>query len=141
MKCSRCKGVFQDAPMRLYTTKRLVDGTAKKYFACLPCYRAVNKIASLNKRNKPYHFSAKTKLARANATRRYYWANRHKCLARARVQSAIRQGALVKPSICEACTKASPRIEAHHENYEQPLLVQWLCKLCHSQRTFQAVNY
>lgn len=48
--------------------------------------------------------------------------------ARLAVLSALRNGALVRPATCR-CGKSKP--EAHHEDYNKPLEVTWLCKACH----------
>lgn len=36
------------------------------------------------------------------------------------------------PKNCEQCGVKSSRIERHHLDYSQPLLIQWLCKPCHA---------
>lgn len=52
--------------------------------------------------------------------------------ARQIVHLALRIGALVKPSACEACGEHK-KLTAHHEDYMRPLDVRWLCYLCHAQ--------
>jgi len=48
------------------------------------------------------------------------------------VNRAKRKGVLVAPKICEQChKKPTKRISAHHEDYDKPLGVQWLCEKCH----------
>ena len=55
------------------------------------------------------------------------------------VRTAIKQGILVRPEICEDCGKKPPldrdgvqRIHAHHHlGYDRPLDVKWLCAKCH----------
>lgn len=46
------------------------------------------------------------------------------------VGKAIEQGILAKPALCECCSTVPP-VEAHHDDYNQPLAVRWLCKKCH----------
>ena len=46
---------------------------------------------------------------------------------------AIRTGQLTRPSECEHCGK-SCKPEGHHEDYNAPLAVEWLCQSCHSGR-------
>jgi hypothetical protein len=47
---------------------------------------------------------------------------------------AIERGILVKPNECEYdnCSVAT-RLEIHHEDYDQPLKIKWLCKKHHNQ--------
>jgi len=39
-----------------------------------------------------------------------------------------RRGKLI-PELCEGC--GAEDVEMHHENYDRPLDVTWLCKPCH----------
>jgi len=48
------------------------------------------------------------------------------------VAVAIRTGELVPPIRCERCGKDA-HLEAHHDRYDKPLEVIWLCTSCHSQ--------
>jgi len=47
---------------------------------------------------------------------------------RRRTASLIRTGRLVR-GLCEGC--GATTVQAHHEDYEQPERVRWLCALCH----------
>lgn len=61
--------------------------------------------------------------------------NPEKHRARYYVSKAVRNGILVKPLECERCLKrkrAYRDIQAHHEDYNSPLDVQWLCAPCHN---------
>lgn len=50
--------------------------------------------------------------------------------ARARVYDAIRRGIFIRPGHCVFCgIQCKPH--AHHDDYEKPLEVIWLCLLCH----------
>jgi hypothetical protein len=62
--------------------------------------------------------------------------------AQVRVMSAIRSGILIRPGVCSECGKrpdppvgySLPQIiEAHHDNYDEPLKVRWLCARCHNK--------
>ena len=56
------------------------------------------------------------------------------------VNRAIKNGVLIKPSVCENCGKeCSP--EGHHEDYSMPLEVVWLCKSCHLELHKVKGNY
>lgn len=50
--------------------------------------------------------------------------------ARKKVLRAVKSGRLVKPITCDVC-KQEKELEAHHEDYNKPLEVDWLCKECH----------
>ncbi len=43
---------------------------------------------------------------------------------------ALYGGQLVKPERCEQCDKFT-HIVGHHDNYDKPLEVRWLCRSCH----------
>lgn len=65
------------------------------------------------------------------------WANRNadrvKLSVRAVgiVRRALRAGTLVKAAACEQCGATEVAIEGAHADYDQPLLVRWLCRSCH----------
>lgn len=54
--------------------------------------------------------------------------------ARRCIERAIKSGQMAKPLCCEQCgnePQSKRRLQAHHEDYSQPLVVQWLCSRCH----------
>jgi ribosomal protein S27AE len=51
--------------------------------------------------------------------------------AHSSVARAIRNGTLVRQP-CVRC--AETKSLAHHEDYDHPLVVMWLCQACHKQR-------
>jgi hypothetical protein len=63
-------------------------------------------------------------------------ACRHKTLqawAHARYKRALSRRTLVPPAQCSVCGERG-KIVGHHEDYESPLAVQWLCVRCHRRR-------
>jgi hypothetical protein len=51
--------------------------------------------------------------------------------ARGMVAGALLAGRLVRPGRCEGCGQEC-FAQAHHQDYGQPLSVDWLCRPCHS---------
>lgn len=55
------------------------------------------------------------------------------------VESAIKKGILSNPHICSCCESSDKfkdgrtSIQAHHDDYDKPLKVRWLCQKCHHQ--------
>lgn len=55
------------------------------------------------------------------------------------VDKAIQSGRLVNPGVCETCgasgrfTDGRTAIQAHHDDYNHPLNVRWLCQPCHHE--------
>lgn len=51
--------------------------------------------------------------------------------ARKAVSNAVKKGILIRPNNCTRCgSMCKPR--GHHENYDKPLVVIWLCARCHN---------
>ena len=64
---------------------------------------------------------------------RYEIVLRQRRRAMKRVRYAVVAGHLVKPNVCEGCKMSAVPLDAHHEDYSQPLVVRWFCKRCHVQ--------
>lgn len=56
-------------------------------------------------------------------------------LAHQYVRSALKRG-LLRREPCEVCG-AEPT-DAHHDDYDQPRKVRWLCRACHQRHHAQA---
>uniref|UniRef100_A0AAU6VYL5 Recombinase n=2 Tax=unclassified bacterial viruses TaxID=12333 RepID=A0AAU6VYL5_9VIRU len=67
----------------------------------------------------------------AEDTRKYREANPKKYKATNWVNNAVRDGRLVKLDSCEVCD-STLQVEGHHDDYDQPKIVRWLCSRCHS---------
>ena len=68
---------------------------------------------------------------RAEVTRAWREEDIRRTKAHSAVAKAIRDGNLVRQP-CIRC--AEEKSHAHHENYDKPLDVMWLCAICHKQR-------
>jgi len=65
------------------------------------------------------------------------WNEAHplEMLAHQYVRSALRRG-LLQRQPCEVCGEANT--DAHHDDYDQPRKVRWLCRRHHKQHHAQA---
>lgn len=62
------------------------------------------------------------------------WAkkNKHKKNAHNIVARALMNGNITRPLSCEVCGSSS-KLQAHHNDYNRPLEVVWLCVPCHAK--------
>jgi hypothetical protein len=60
--------------------------------------------------------------------KKYVAGNKEKIRAKWKVAYALKTGKIVK-NPCEVCGKT--RVEAHHDDYAEPLNVRWLCHKHH----------
>ncbi len=58
---------------------------------------------------------------------KYNGANKQKRRATVIVSRALKAGKITRTP----CSCGNPKVEAHHDDYSQPLQVRWLCRQCH----------
>ena len=68
--------------------------------------------------------NVKRKLAEGAKERRNNPKERYKILARELTRRMIKLGVIVKKP-CEVCGKK--KVQTHHDNYDKPLIIRWLC--------------
>lgn len=63
------------------------------------------------------------------------WRNKNpeKWLAHYLLNMAVKKGDVDKSASCEDCGVFTDTLHAHHEDYEKPLDVIWLCPSCHGK--------
>lgn len=133
-RCGKCGNFkpYED----FYKNKRTILGIT---YECKKCHcetsvRTRDKNKS-RKTNKEYMRRAYQK----NPDKiRAYWRTRsetdpQKLHARNLLNSAVRHGKIKRPLSCEKCG-AVGMVYGHHEDYDKPLDVQWLCADCHGER-------
>lgn len=49
------------------------------------------------------------------------------------IGNAVRDGKILKPSNCESCNSKPSRLHGHHDDYNYPMAVRWLCSKCHTE--------
>jgi hypothetical protein len=99
---------------------------------CFPCAHQALPVAEKRERNaarvKRYYQQKPEVVKRLN--KEYARRNREKRAAWRAVSKTLREGTLSKPERCESCD-AAVRLNGHHDDYDKPLEVAWLCPLCH----------
>lgn len=66
------------------------------------------------------------------AAARHQRRNPKKYWAKKVVERALAKGVLTRGLCCEICG-SSRRVEGHHDDYDQPLIVRWLCCKHHNE--------
>jgi len=118
-----------------YRHPQMGDGHLNK---CKECTKL--DVAQNRRRRLDYYLAYDQRRYRENQARRAFLIGSRNRLPEwkqkfyAKYERAIKSGKLVRPDRCEDCGKKADRIEGHHEDYDKPLQVAWLCPLCHGKR-------
>jgi ribosomal protein S27AE len=131
-ECFKCKSV---KPLtEFYKHKMMADGHLNKCKECTKNDVSNHRNQNLEKiraydraRGKiPERIKANTEINRA-----WRAEDKRRHMAHSAVARAIKSGSLVR-NPCIRCGESKSL--AHHENYDKPLDVMWLCQPCHKQR-------
>ena len=142
--CSRCK--LTKPGSEFYPRRTTKDGLTS---ACATCMRIAGKAnyaahkddykrRAIERRRQmlagelPKEVVEKHRKSRASQHARWSAAYPWKAKASAAVRRAVASGRIVKPTACSECGKCG-LIHGHHDDYEKPLVVRWLCPMCHSR--------
>lgn len=144
-KCFKCNEVKPLADF--YKHKEMKDGRLNK---CKECTKKdvanhrqnnIEKIREYDrsrsmlphrvKAREEYSKTKRYKESCAKSNKRYKKENPIKYKAHTAVGNAVRDGVLIKPTICECCSIESDNLHGHHDDYSKPLDVRWLCPRCH----------
>jgi ribosomal protein S27AE len=131
-ECFKCKTI---KPLEdFYKHPEMADGHLNKCKIC-------NKKDAINTRNAKIDYYRAYDLKRAKEPERYKaataiskkWrqADKRRTQCHNAVTRALRSGTLVRHP-CVRC--GNEKSLAHHEDYDKPLDVVWLCQPCHKQR-------
>ena len=131
-ECFKCKTI---KPLsEFYKHSAMGDGHLNKCKECTKNDATTHRNKNLEKiraydkaRSKEPH---RAKLA-LEVNRAWRAEDTRRAKAHGAVAKAIRKGLLV-PSPCIRC--GEKKSLAHHEDYDKPLDVMWLCQPCHKQR-------
>lgn len=94
-----------------------------QYFMCGSCN---------TKRCKKYRKTPEGKLAIKKSVTKFDKDHKEERYAWGVVQLALKCGKLKRAKRCEKCGVKCKTI-AHHPNYNFPLRVRWVCRLCHKK--------
>jgi hypothetical protein len=127
--CSRCK--LRLPIDEFYKDKSKPSGIAYRCKRCEAYLKREQRIRNkdtFKKKDRLYYKEHKKELLK----KRKIWAekNRQKITAHNLVRKALYHGELKRVDICEICFKSKSSL-AHHDNYNKPLDVKWVCALCH----------
>ena len=79
---------------------------------------------------REYRTTDEGKKKRVVLARKWKRDNKEKENAHKKVARAIKVGKLVKPTVCSICP-STEKIEGHHDDYDYPFIIRWLCQKCH----------
>lgn len=130
-ECFECKSV---KPIEeFYKSSKMADGHLNKCKECRCRESTEYRNANLEKVRAYDRERAKTKSRIANSiaiTRVWRAQDKRRAVAHSAVARAVRCGTLTRLP-CESC--GNPESVAHHDDYDKPLDVRWLCPACHCQ--------
>jgi hypothetical protein len=112
-------------------SKKYCENNPKKVAKIKKKWRK-NNLEKSRKNNREYN--ARNPKSASAASKRYAEANPEKAKIHRIVKKAIENGILIRPDVCEICETRHNRIHGHHEDYNKPLEVIWMCPICHSAR-------
>lgn len=115
----------------LERAKKQRESNPEEYKEYMRKYYRENRDEALEKARE-YSQTERGKEVRKLINKNYFSSDYGKRVHRARkaVQRALKSGKLVRPKYCSECGEEA-FIEAHHEDYNKPLEIIWLCKQCH----------
>lgn len=138
MQCAKCEN--EKEPTEFYANDRTCKECRKAKVRAnrakkIEYYREYDR----KRANRPDRVEARKEYAQTDegiaagnrAKKRWTEKNKKKRWVANCVNNAIRDGALIKPKECSKCRKTKCRIEGHHNDYDRPLDVTWLCSACH----------
>jgi hypothetical protein len=131
-ECFKCKTV---KPLNeFYKHSRMADGHLNKCKSCAKDDYTNHRNNNLDKvRSYDRARSSNSERIKASIeiTRAWRQEDKRRSVAHSKVARAIRNGQLTR-QVCVRCN--NPKSVAHHDDYDKPLDVMWLCQPCHAQR-------
>jgi hypothetical protein len=131
-ECFKCRTV---KPLSdFYKHNKMADGHVNKCKECNKNDVTTNRNKNLEKireYDRARGKESKRLKAATEITRAWRAEDSRRIVAHSQVAKAVRNGTLVR----QPCVRCSgTKTVAHHEDYDHPLVVVWLCQICHKQR-------
>ena len=130
--CFKCKET--KALTEFYKHPQMSDGHLNKCKECNKADALKHRLENIEKIRRYDRDRAKRpERMKANAEINKIWRSEDKRRQKAHsaVYSAVKSGALIRQPCCRC---GEQKTVAHHEDYNKPLDVVWLCQPCHKQR-------
>lgn len=137
-KCFKCQAT--KPLMDFYKHPKMADGHLNK---CKDCAKADVSVHRQNNLEKIREYDRQRgklpERIKQNIAFTKVWRNedRRRSVAHNAVARALKAGNLI-PQPCERCS--SEVTVAHHEDYDKPLDVVWLCQSCHKKRHIEMLK-
>jgi len=131
-KCFKCHTV---TPLtEFYKHAAMADGYLNKCKKCTKKDALEHRIKNIERIREYDRIRSKNsermKIA-SEISKAWYQADKRRLQCHNAVTRAVKKGTLIRLP-CIRC--GSKKSLAHHENYDEPLNVMWLCQPCHKQR-------
>lgn len=137
-KCFKCE--LEKPFTEFYVHNQMADGYLNKCRSCAKNdankHRAEN-LEKIREYDRVRGKNADRIKKSAEITKIWRAQDKRRSVAHNIVARAIRKGDLC-PKPCERCN--SEKSIAHHEDYDQPLNVVWLCQSCHKKRHIELLT-
>ena len=129
-----CRGCNKELDITcFYSHPAMADGHLNKCKECVKKIvkaRRVLNIEKVREYDRKRSKTQKRKIFSIANNKKWITNNPEKYKAHNALNNAVRDGKIIKPLNCEICG-APGLLHAHHFDYSQPLLVIWLCPVCH----------
>jgi len=130
----KCRVCGEDKPIDQMATKHTAPGGKANICKPCDCTRLQRQYVAdhdrIRSQRKVHYQEHREALIQVKLTRyrgeEYY--------ARQEAYKARKRGTLVPTAACADCGISDGAIHGHHEDYSQPLSVEWLCPACHGKR-------
>lgn len=125
--CFKCGGCF--ALSEFYKHSGMADGHLNK---CKTCTKADVRVRRKTNPAVQEYDRKRGNRQSSDYQKQYRAAYPKKYAAHSFVNNQIKGGKMINPGICEVC-ESTFAVEGHHDDYDKPQKVRWLCSLCHKR--------